>query len=91
MDACDYRGVAARNQWSATDGPGPEGSGIWRLPSRRSRIKRAPQQSNWPVRRQPREYIADSCLSDGPVGRVGLEVEAHCYDPADPIPPTDLG
>jgi glutamate--cysteine ligase len=30
------------------------------------------------------EYIADSCLSDGPVGRVGLEVEAHCYDSSDP-------
>ncbi len=30
------------------------------------------------------QYITDSCLSDGPVGRVGLEVEAHCYDPADP-------
>jgi len=30
------------------------------------------------------QYISDSCLSDGPVGRVGLEVEAHCYDPADP-------
>jgi glutamate--cysteine ligase len=30
------------------------------------------------------EYIAESCLIDGPVGRVGLEVEAHCYDPADP-------
>jgi glutamate--cysteine ligase len=30
------------------------------------------------------QYITDSCLSDGPVGRVGLEVEAHCYDPTDP-------
>ena len=30
------------------------------------------------------QYITESCLSDGPVGRVGLEVEAHCYDPADP-------
>ena len=30
------------------------------------------------------QYITDRCLSDGPVGRVGLEVEAHCYDPADP-------
>jgi glutamate--cysteine ligase len=30
------------------------------------------------------QYITDSCLFDGPVGRVGLEVEAHCYDPADP-------
>jgi glutamate--cysteine ligase len=30
------------------------------------------------------QYIIDSCLSDGPVGRVGLEVEAHCFDPTDP-------
>jgi glutamate--cysteine ligase len=30
------------------------------------------------------QYITDSCLADGPVGRVGLEIEAHCYDPADP-------
>ena len=22
-------------------------------------------------------YVGDNCLSDGPVGRVGLEVEAH--------------
>jgi glutamate--cysteine ligase len=30
------------------------------------------------------QYITDNCLSDGPVGRVGLEIEAHCYDPVDP-------
>ncbi len=30
------------------------------------------------------QFIADGCLADGPVGRVGLEIEAHCYDPADP-------
>lgn len=30
------------------------------------------------------QYIGDTCLSDGPVGRVGLEVEAHCYDPVEP-------
>jgi glutamate--cysteine ligase len=30
------------------------------------------------------EFIAGACLTDGPVGRVGLEIEAHCYDPADP-------
>jgi glutamate--cysteine ligase len=30
------------------------------------------------------EYITDSCLFDGPLGRVGLEVEAHCFDPAHP-------
>jgi glutamate--cysteine ligase len=30
------------------------------------------------------QYIADGCLADGPLGRVGLEVEAHCFDPLDP-------
>jgi glutamate--cysteine ligase len=30
-------------------------------------------------------HICDSCLKDGPVGKVGLEVEAHCYDIADPM------
>jgi glutamate--cysteine ligase len=30
------------------------------------------------------QYIADSCLIDAPLGRVGLEMEAHCFDPADP-------
>lgn len=29
--------------------------------------------------------IGADCLRDGPVGRVGLEVEAHCFDIADPI------
>ncbi|OBH84990.1 ergothioneine biosynthesis glutamate--cysteine ligase EgtA [Mycobacterium scrofulaceum] len=29
-------------------------------------------------------YIADGCLVDGPLGRVGLELEGHCHDPADP-------
>ncbi|GAB3028269.1 ergothioneine biosynthesis glutamate--cysteine ligase EgtA [Mycobacterium bourgelatii] len=31
------------------------------------------------------EYIAEGCLADGPVGCVGLEVEGHCFDPADPL------
>ena len=30
------------------------------------------------------QYIADGCLVDGPLGRVGLEMEAHCFDPMDP-------
>lgn len=30
------------------------------------------------------QYIAESCLSDGPLRRVGLELEGHCHDPADP-------
>ncbi|MBO0885081.1 MAG: ergothioneine biosynthesis glutamate--cysteine ligase EgtA, partial [Mycobacterium sp.] len=30
------------------------------------------------------QYIIDGCLSDGPLGRVGLEIEAHCYDPVEP-------
>ena len=30
-------------------------------------------------------YIAETCLTDGPVGQVGLEVEAHCFDLTDPM------
>jgi glutamate--cysteine ligase len=30
------------------------------------------------------QYIADSCLADAPLGSVGLEMEGHCHDPADP-------
>lgn len=30
------------------------------------------------------EYIGAHCLHPGPVGRVGLEIEAHCFDLADP-------
>ncbi|TXI60001.1 ergothioneine biosynthesis glutamate--cysteine ligase EgtA [Mycolicibacter arupensis] len=33
---------------------------------------------------QAADYIAESCLTDAPHGRVGLEIEAHCFDPADP-------
>lgn len=31
------------------------------------------------------QHIADGCLVDGPLGRVGLEIEAHCFDPSDPF------
>src|SRR3954470_4527732 len=31
------------------------------------------------------QHIGETCLADGPVGRVGLEVEAHCFDLADPM------
>jgi glutamate--cysteine ligase len=30
------------------------------------------------------QYLADSCLADAPLGSVGLEMEGHCHDPADP-------
>lgn len=30
------------------------------------------------------QLIGESCLADGPVGRVGLEIEAHCFDLAAP-------
>ena len=30
------------------------------------------------------QHLVDGCLTDGPVGRVGLEIEAHCYDLAVP-------
>ncbi|KUI36905.1 ergothioneine biosynthesis glutamate--cysteine ligase EgtA [Mycobacterium sp. GA-2829] len=33
---------------------------------------------------QVAEYITAHCLYDGPVGKVGLEIEAHSYDLADP-------
>jgi glutamate--cysteine ligase len=29
--------------------------------------------------------IGEGCLNDGPVGRVGLEIEAHCFDLTDPL------
>src|ERR1700751_6001975 len=28
-------------------------------------------------------HIGETCLTDGPVGLVGLEIEAHCFDMAD--------
>ncbi|PND55025.1 ergothioneine biosynthesis glutamate--cysteine ligase EgtA [Mycobacterium sp. ENV421] len=30
-------------------------------------------------------HIAGASLDDGPIGRVGLELEAHCFDLADPL------
>ncbi|MGE2690119.1 ergothioneine biosynthesis glutamate--cysteine ligase EgtA [Mycolicibacterium pulveris] len=30
-------------------------------------------------------HAGGNCLRDGPVGRVGLEVEAHCFDLGDPM------
>jgi glutamate--cysteine ligase len=29
-------------------------------------------------------HIGETCLTDGPVGLVGLEIEAHCFDLTDP-------
>jgi glutamate--cysteine ligase len=31
------------------------------------------------------QRIGETCLQDGPVGGVGLEVEAHCFDLTDPM------
>jgi glutamate--cysteine ligase len=30
-------------------------------------------------------YVGGECLRDGPVGKVGLEIEAHCFDLTDPM------
>lgn len=30
------------------------------------------------------QYLIERCLTDAASGRVGLEVESHCYDPANP-------
>jgi glutamate--cysteine ligase len=52
-----------------------------------------PAQNQQPAGADPRpltgsvdaaSYIADASLIDGPSGRVGLEIEAHCFDVADP-------
>ncbi|MGH3238469.1 MAG: ergothioneine biosynthesis glutamate--cysteine ligase EgtA, partial [Streptosporangiaceae bacterium] len=29
-------------------------------------------------------YLTDTCLTDAVLGRVGLELEAHCFDPVEP-------
>ena len=34
---------------------------------------------------QAAAHIGAHCLQDGPVGRVGLEIAAHCFDLADPM------
>lgn len=34
---------------------------------------------------EAQRYVADNCLNDGPVGQVGLELEAHCFDLTDPM------
>ncbi|WP_326544860.1 ergothioneine biosynthesis glutamate--cysteine ligase EgtA [Mycolicibacterium sp. ND9-15] len=31
------------------------------------------------------QHVGGNCLRDGSVGRVGLEIEAHCFDLADPM------
>lgn len=30
-------------------------------------------------------YVGENCLTDGPVGTVGLEIEAHCFDLTEPM------
>ncbi|WP_235848104.1 glutamate-cysteine ligase family protein, partial [Mycolicibacterium holsaticum] len=30
-------------------------------------------------------HVGATCLRDGEIGRVGLEVEAHCFDLTDPM------
>ena len=37
------------------------------------------------------EHITEHCLHDGPVGQVGLEIEAHSFDLADPRRRPDWG
>lgn len=34
---------------------------------------------------QAAALVAANCLHDGPVGKVGLEIEAHCFDMSDPL------
>lgn len=34
---------------------------------------------------QAAALVAANCLHDGPVGTIGLEIEAHCFDMSDPL------
>ncbi len=43
-----------------------------------------PADTELPSSEAAAQYIADGCLTDGPLGRVGLEMEGHCFDPVDP-------
>ncbi|WP_025736381.1 ergothioneine biosynthesis glutamate--cysteine ligase EgtA [Mycobacterium genavense] len=43
-----------------------------------------PADSELSTSEEAAQYIADGCLIDGPLGRMGLEMEAHCVDPVDP-------
>ena len=42
-----------------------------------------PQSGELSSANDAHRYVGDHCLDDGPVGKVGLEVEAHCFDLAD--------
>ncbi|MFI5509731.1 ergothioneine biosynthesis glutamate--cysteine ligase EgtA [Mycobacterium sp. NPDC051804] len=44
-----------------------------------------PQNEELTSANDAHRYIGDHCLDDGPVGQVGLEVEAHCFDLTDPM------
>jgi glutamate--cysteine ligase len=43
-----------------------------------------PDVAEWADSSAAAQCIADGCLVDAPLGSVGLEMEAHCHDPADP-------
>jgi len=44
-----------------------------------------PQNEELTSANDAHRYVGDHCLTDGPVGTVGLEVEAHCFDLTDPM------
>ena len=54
-------------------------------PARRSAIRASADHVELQRERRRCRTSAPNCLSDGPVGRVGLEIEAHCFDLADPM------
>src|SRR5579875_3418552 len=87
MKSCDYREVAARNQWAQSFGTVvPRAGGVeimaFAVASQVDPACRA--GGEFTSAEAAAQFVADTCLSDGAVGRVGLEIEAHCYDPTDP-------
>jgi glutamate--cysteine ligase len=47
--------------------------------------RRSPTDAELTSANEAAAYIGETCLNDGPVGQVGLEVEAHCFDLRDPM------
>ncbi|MBS1692511.1 MAG: ergothioneine biosynthesis glutamate--cysteine ligase EgtA [Actinobacteria bacterium] len=53
------------------------------ISTRRERVRAAP--AVFSSANDAAAHIGERCLLDGPPGRVGIELEAHCFDVADPM------
>lgn len=65
-----------------TSDPRPNQEGMVELTTTASTLRTNPQLSSTA---DVATYVGGECLRDGPVGKVGLEIEAHCFDLSDPM------